>query len=72
MKKQWFDQRAEDGREWVVIRERKRMFDVRTFTINVVTTYTPEQKHKARGRVIAEGMTKAEAIAMVKLLDATN
>ena len=73
MKKQWFDKRAEDGREWVVSRESKRMFDVRTFTVNIVTTYTPEQKHKANGKkVMARGMTKAEAIAMVKLLDATS
>ena len=73
MKKQWFDKRAEDGREWVVVRREVREYDIYTFTIKRIITYIPEQKHKAnRMKVMARGLTQAEAIAMVKLLDATS
>lgn len=73
MKKQWFDKRAEDGREWVVVRREVEEFLMGQFIFKKTITYIPEQKHKAnRMNVVARGMTKAEAIAMVKLLEATS
>lgn len=73
MKKQWFDKRAEDGREWVVVRREVEEFMIRQFMFRKIITHVPEQKHKAhRMNVVARGLTKAEAIAMVKLLEATN
>lgn len=73
MKKQWFDKRAEDGREWVVVRREVEEFMIRQFMFKKTITYVPEQKHKAhRMNVVARGLTKAEAIAMVKLLEATS
>ena len=73
MKKKWFDKRAEDGREWVVVRREVEEFLMGQFIFKKTITYIPEQKHKAnRMNVVARGMTKAEAIAMVKLLEATS
>ena len=77
MRKQWFDKRAEDGREWVVVRREFKQvrIGVRPYTLDfsVLVTHVPEQKHKAhRMNVVARGLTKAEAIAMVKLLEATS
>ena len=71
MKKQWFDKRAEDGREWVVVRREVEEFLIGQFIFKKTITYIPEQKHKAnRMNVVARGLTKAEALAMVKLLEA--
>ena len=73
MKKQWFDKRAEDGREWVVVRREVEEFLMGQFIFKKTITYIPEQKHKAnRMNVVARGLTKAEALAMVKLLEATS
>ena len=73
MKKQWFDKRAEDGREWVVVRREVEEFLMGQFIFKKTITYIPEQKHKAnRMNVVARGLTKAEALAMVKLLKATS
>ena len=73
MKKQWFDKRAEDGREWVVVRREVEKFLMGQFIFSKTITYIPEQKHKAnRMDVVARGLTKEEAIAMVKLLTATS
>lgn len=73
MKKQWFDKRAEDGREWVVVRREHKEYDLARFTVVIRVSFIPEQKHKAnRMNVVARGLTKAEALAMVKLLEATS
>ena len=74
MKKQWFDRRAEDGREWVVVQRFVEDWESLLRSPRQLTLrYVPEQKHKAnRKHVVASGLTKAEALAMVKLLEATS
>ena len=73
MRKQWFDKRAEDGREWVVVRREVEEFLMGQLIFKKTITYIPEQKHKAnRMKVVARGLTQAEAVAMVKLLKATS
>ena len=58
---------------FLVVRREVEEFLMGQFIFKKTITYIPEQKHKAnRMKVVARGLTQAEAVAMVKLLKATS
>ena len=72
MHKQWFNTRAEDGGYWTVIVREERSYNILMWEEVKHTWYLPVQFINVRRRPTVGGkMTKEEAIAMAKLLNAT-
>jgi hypothetical protein len=71
--KDWFDQRAEDGGYWTITVKREFSYDPNTWSDVVTIRYIPVRVLDAHpGDVRQYGkMTRDEAIAMVKLLNAS-
>lgn len=72
MRKQWFDKRAEDGGYWTVIVREESNYNILMWEEVTRTWYEPIEFIKVKRRPTMGGkMTKEEAIAMAKLLNAT-
>lgn len=73
MRKQWFDKRAEDGSYWTLRERKETSYNINTWGSVTRTWYVVDKVIKTNptdarrfGR-----MTKEEAVAMAKLLNAT-
>ena len=73
MHKQWFDRRAEDGNYWTIATKHETSYDINNWGHIERTWYVAAQLPDARWVDVDRfgKMTKEEAIAMAKLLNAT-
>ena len=73
MKKSWFDQRAENGGYWTVAPKREMSYDFNTWSEVVTLCYIPVRALDAHPHDVQQygKMTQDEAIAMAKLLNAS-
>jgi hypothetical protein len=71
--KDWFDQRAEDGFYWTVAPEREISYSINTWSEVITLRYIPIKALDAHPYDVRQfgKMTKDEAIAMAKLLNAS-
>lgn len=71
--KQWFDQRAEDGSYWTIAPKREISYDYNSWSEVVTLCYIPLSVLHAHPYDVRQfgKMTKDEAIAMAKLLNAS-
>lgn len=73
MKKQWFDQRAVDGREWAVVSVEVTSYEFFRFALTLVKTtkyYAVQASDIHRRKLIGRNMLEKEAIALAKMLNA--
>lgn len=72
MHKQWFDRRAENGNYWTIVTKHERNYDLNNWDVSERTWYVAAQLNDARRADVNRfgKMTKEEAIAMAKLLNA--
>ena len=73
MKKQWFDQRAEAGREWAVVSAEVTSYEFFRFAlspIKVTKYYAVQASGIGRRKLIGRKMLREEAEAMAKMLNA--
>ena len=73
MRRQWFDQRADDGNYWTIREQVNKDYNPMSWEMTISIRFVADRVIKSRDRdVIKYGrMTKEEAIAMAKLLNAT-
>ena len=73
MKKSWFDQRAEDGFYWTITPKREISYSLDTWSDVVTLCYIPARVLDAHPFDVQQygKMTRDEAIAMAKLLNAS-
>ena len=71
--KQWFDMRAEDGNYWTVREMKETEYSLTSWMMTTKTWYAIGKLKKAKPMDVRRfgRMTKEEAIAMAKLLNAT-
>jgi hypothetical protein len=73
MRKQWFDSRADDGQYFTIVMREERRYNINMWATEIRIWYEPisfaSAKHKSKAMYGV--MTKDEAIAMAKLLNAT-
>jgi hypothetical protein len=74
MKKSWFDKRAENGFYWTVTAKRRMSYDPNSWVVDIVTLYYAPIKVLGAHPLDVQKygkMTQDEAIAMAKLLNAS-
>lgn len=73
MKKKWFDRRADDGQHYTITLKTKKGFSPYSWDLKIEYWYEAAKLMDARPVEAAKygRMTKDEAIAMAKLLNAT-
>ena len=71
--KDWFDQRAEDGFYWTITPKREISYAINTWSEVVTFRYIPAKVIDAHPSDVRQygKMTRDEAIAMAKLLNAS-
>jgi len=73
MFKQWFDKRAKDGKDWTIREQLNTDYNPMSWELKVSIKLFADRVIKSPDRYVTKygRMTKEEAIAMAKLLNAT-